>query len=589
MSARLRSLGGRCAAPLLVALLSAVASGPAPAETAVDPPPAEAAPPQAAARPEAEAPLAASEPDPLTPKPVAAAPVAAPGAPLAAPARARAGEPDAIVAAVRRELGSADAIPETTAEARDRRALAAFYADGDGRALWTGRDGLTPRGRAVIAELERAADWGLDPAAFSVPRELAPAASPEVTAQAEIEIGLAVLKYARHARGGRIEPSNLSRAIDRRPQLYEPGTVLAAIAAAAEADAYLRDLHPRHAGFRNLQKALAAARADASARPDAIQRILVNMERWRWLPDDLGEFHIVDNVPEQMTRAYRDGRIVFEERIVVGKPTQQTPEFSAALKFVIFHPSWGVPDGIKTNEIGPMLRRAAARSGPGDWLFGGGESVVSRTLARHELVVMHNGRRVNPDAVDWTRVDVRQFQFTQPPSNRNVLGVVKFRFPNKFDVYMHDTQDKHLFSHNVRAYSHGCMRVQNPMRLAEVILAYDKGWSGERVRSFVGRGQTSDVTIDKNIPVHIVYFTAVADEDGKLRTFPDLYGRDARLASALAGKPVAVASASPPAAEKPERSAGARSARRPMQRQQAAQPAPRPAEPFNPFAAISSN
>ena len=266
------------------------------------------------------------------------------------------------------------------------------------------------------------------------------------------------------------------------------------------------------------------------------------------MPENLGAFHVVDNVPEQMARVYKDGRVVLAEKIVVGKVTQQTPTFSADMKYVIFHPTWGVPEGIKTNEIAPQLRRYTGGGG-GNWFFGGGggDGGASRVLARHQLKVSYNGRDVDPDSVDWSSADVRKYQFTQPPGARNVLGVVKFRFPNRHDVYMHDTPEKHLFGQSTRAFSHGCMRVQNPMRLAEVLLAHDKGWPADRVQSMLGRTGPIDVTLDKSIPVHIAYFTATVDDQGTLKTHGDLYGMDQRVASALAGRPMALAMPKPPA------------------------------------------
>lgn len=518
---------------------------------------------QAVAEIKADADLAPkAAPDPLTPAKHEALPVPAPGAPaITSSTTAPAAEPDAIVAEVRRALGDpavASALDRSIAKA-DRAAAASFYTEGNGRAVWTSTGGLTPRGQAAIEEMsERAADYGLDGKAFAHLKGLKTSGTPAELAETELRISLAVLTYARHARGGRVNPSSISSVIDREPQLFEPRTLLDAIAESDQVGAYLRQLHPKHAQFQKLQQALADLRAGGDraaalglvgkSAADAEQRILINMERWRWLPDDMGELHVWNNVPEQMTRVIRGSNTVLTERIVVGKPSQQTPEFSAPMRYVIFHPSWGVPDGIKTNEIGPMLRRAAARNDGMGWLFGESDGAAAKALKRHDLRVMHNGREVNPDNVNWNAVDIRQFQFTQPPSAKNVLGVVKFRFPNRFDVYMHDTSDRHLFSHAQRAYSHGCMRVQNPLRMAETILAYDKGWSAEKVASYVPRGQTADITLDKRVNVHITYFTAAVGDDGKLRFFADLYGRDGRVASALAGKPVAMASVAAPAA-----------------------------------------
>jgi murein L,D-transpeptidase YcbB/YkuD len=270
------------------------------------------------------------------------------------------------------------------------------------------------------------------------------------------------------------------------------------------------------------------------------RRIVVNMERWRWLPDNLGAFYIWDNVPEQITRVFHDGKVIHHAKIVVGKPSTPTPIFSSPMRFVIFNPSWGVPDGIKSNELGPMLRRAQANSS--GWFFMENDG-ASRALRRHELRVYLGGREVNPDRINWSSVDVRRFTFMQPPSRSNVLGVVKFRFPNKHDVYMHDTTERYLFSRTSRVFSHGCMRVEDPLKLASIILGYDKGWSRERVSQIVARGGTTDVALDKRVNVHIVYFTASADAEGKLHSYRDVYGLDSRVASALAGRSVVLSSA----------------------------------------------
>ncbi len=257
------------------------------------------------------------------------------------------------------------------------------------------------------------------------------------------------------------------------------------------------------------------------------------------MPDNLGEFYVWDSVTEQYTRVFDHGKMVLMEKIVVGKPSTPTPTFTANMQFVILNPEWGVPDSIKVQEIAPRLRQAG---GGGDGFFffnsggGGGSSDVLERLGG--LRVSVNGHPVDPDSVDWSQVDIRRYQFIQGPGPRNVLGVVKFRFPNKHDVYMHDTPDRHLFGPSPRAFSHGCMRTQNPLHLAEVILAHDKGYSPARIREIVESGATEEIKLSNPIPVHIAYFTAEADEQGQVRYLPDIYGLDARIASALKGQPV---------------------------------------------------
>ncbi len=267
-----------------------------------------------------------------------------------------------------------------------------------------------------------------------------------------------------------------------------------------------------------------------------IEQIALNMERWRWMPRDLGAFHIVNNVPEFQTRVVKDGEVIHQERIIVGKANTPTPVFSANMQFVIFHPEWGVPDSIKVKEIWPSLRRKA----PDDFF---GTTSDTRLLQRQNMRVTYNGRVIDASKVDWSTADPRQYSFIQAAGGGNVLGVVKFRFPNKHDVYMHDTQERSLFQQSARAYSHGCMRVNNPRRLAEVILAHAEtpAWTPDRVGAALASTGTQEIKLDRPFPVHSVYLTAWVDEaTGKVSTFSDLYGHDTRLTAALAGRPVSV-------------------------------------------------
>ena len=185
--------------------------------------------------------------------------------------------------------------------------------------------------------------------------------------------------------------------------------------------------------------------------------------------------------------------------------------------------------------------------------------MASTVLAGHGLNASRAGQPVNPDAVDWSKVDIREFEFVQPPGPKNVLGIVKFRFPNRHDVYMHDTPERHLFNGGVRAFSHGCMRVQNPLRLAEVLLAHDKGWQPSEVQGYVRRG--GEITLTTPIPVHVTYFTAVVDAAGNVQTFADIYGLDSRLTSALEGATVSLGSSSKTAIAKTPRAAAPSSPR----------------------------
>jgi murein L,D-transpeptidase YcbB/YkuD len=268
-------------------------------------------------------------------------------------------------------------------------------------------------------------------------------------------------------------------------------------------------------------------RPHEAGNPASLQAILVNMERWRWLPHDLGQFYVTVNIPEFTLRVVEDGKPIHTTRVVVGKPDKQTPIFSDEMEEIVFNPYWNVPNSIKTEELAPYLMQ-------GGGLFGGGWD--TSVLERHNLRVRYGGRDIDPAAIDWGRRDIRNFEIYQPPGPTNVLGKVKFVFPNKHDVYMHDTTQKFLFAQPVRAESHGCMRVQNPDQLADVLLKHDKNWSPARVEAALEGGDDNHVALDQKIPVYITYFTLRVNDDGSISRFNDLYGHDARMNAALSGK-----------------------------------------------------
>jgi murein L,D-transpeptidase YcbB/YkuD len=455
------------------------------------------------------------------------------------------------------------------AYAEDLAAAIAFYNARSGPLLWVTGSGISERGNVVIAEIRKADDWGLRARDFAVPQLPAGAISPEAAAAAEIELTFAVLKYARYARGGRFsDPSSISKLLDYTPPIRRPKDVLTDIAASAAPDAYLRSLHPQHEQFEGLRRLLLKLRgrgdgetayggkgqtappqlvrsetvgSDATSsaefgqesadRTVRLGRILVNMERWRWLPADLGEYYVWNNVPEFLTRVVKKGGTIHSDKVVAGQPEWATPAFSANMKMIVFHPSWGVPDGIKRKELLPLL----LNSSRGDLLglFTGAQSSRA-VLEQHKLQVYYQGRPIDPNQVDWSSANIGAYEFRQPPGPTNVLGAIKFMFPNKHDVYMHDTPERDLFARSFRGLSHGCMRVADPRRLAAVLLAQDKGWSEQQVGSLLNGG-TREVELTTRIPVHVTYFTAMVDGQGNLRTFGDLYGLDTRMGASLFG------------------------------------------------------
>ncbi len=268
--------------------------------------------------------------------------------------------------------------------------------------------------------------------------------------------------------------------------------------------------------------------------PRDTQRVVINMERWRWMPEDLGQMHVVNNVPEYVTRTFKDGKVIFKEKIVVGLPNWPTPTFSAEMKTIVFNPSWGVPDGIKAKELKPRLQKAGG-GGFFDQLFGGGGGGAS-VIQAYGFTAYRNGRPVDLNSVNWASADLRQYSFIQPPGAQNPLGFVKFMFPNTHDVYMHDTTQRHLFAQSKRPYSHGCIRVNDPMRFAEVLLEQDKGWGADRAAQ--ARRSSETVTLDNHIWVHNVYLTMWAEDDGKIVNFGDVYGLDNRVSQAIGGSGV---------------------------------------------------
>ncbi|MBM3625471.1 MAG: L,D-transpeptidase, partial [Alphaproteobacteria bacterium] len=376
-------------------------------------------------------------------------------------------------------------------------------------------------------------DDGLDLRAYAAPDagELAP------TAADELALSEAIAAYALQARGSRVDPESISHLIGAKTALPDPARAVADIAGAGEtAGDALHAYNPAHYGYQQLREKLIGLRAQRASAPasdgryaaaesgaqsDALPiagrskrrragpaaastsrveaEIIANMERWRWLPRDLGEERVEVNIPDFELAVVRNGEVTHRTRVIVGKETTPTPIFSNALQYIIVNPYWNVPPSILKKEMLPKAN--------GD---------VAAIAASGFNVSYRGGKLV-----------VRQ-----PPGERNALGRIKFMFPNDFSVYLHDTPSRNLFAASHRAFSHGCMRVDAPFALAEAVLGPGSGWSENRVRRLIG-GSERYINLSKPLPIHIEYFTAYVDEGGRLVLRPDLYGYSARVRTAL--------------------------------------------------------
>ena len=264
---------------------------------------------------------------------------------------------------------------------------------------------------------------------------------------------------------------------------------------------------------------LAATTFEAMAVPVAsrIRQIELNLERRRWMDDDLGPYYILVNVADQELKVVKDGKTVHTAKVVVGKPYTRTPVFSEKMKYVVLNPFWNVPPNIANGEYLPKLKR-----NPG-------------ALSRERIRVFNaSGNQVDPYSVNWSAMSRMPYSLRQDSGAKNALGKVKFMFPNKFNVYLHDTPSKSLFDKDLRIFSHGCMRVQDPLDLAALILA-DEGWTRERIDNTVAQGGQRIISLKQQIPVHVTYLTAWVNKDGAVNFRRDPYNRDEQLAEALTG------------------------------------------------------
>jgi murein L,D-transpeptidase YcbB/YkuD len=474
----------------------------------------------------------------------------------------------------------------------ERSAVEKFYTGRDYAPLWTQAGALTESGKGVIARLKDAASEGLNASDYPVP-DFAAATTPDALADAELKLTASMLDYARQAQSGRMHWSQVSGDISYPDHPTDPSEVLANVTTAKDASAALDSYNPPQKLYRELKAKLAELRgqgdgpvvqiADGPAlkytpargkkqpevvmedsrvpqlraklgvsenaddthydakvaeavrkfqegaelkgtgvlddktvkainspkRDKQIDTVLVNMERWRWLPRQLGapaigNAYVILNIPNYTLKVMQNDAQVWTTKVVTGQPgIHATPLLTETMKFITVNPTWNVPPSIIYNEYLPALQQ-------------------------DPTVLQRMGLKLD-------RAADGSIHISQPPGEANALGRIRFNFPNKFLVYQHDTPNKELFAKEDRAFSHGCMRVQNPDQYAATLLGItlpNEHYTPEKIRSMYGHSEI-DLKFPTPIPVNITYQTAFVDDAGKLQFRKDVYGRDATMLALL--------------------------------------------------------
>jgi len=474
--------------------------------------------------------------------------------------------------------------------------LADFYGSNSLKPIFQGEAGAIRR-HALIAAVGQAGAHGL-PAQRYNPAALAEIdAKGGQGLEGELAFARAFARWTHDMTGGLLEPTKVDPAIKRSVKRPPTGELMRQFTASADPAAYLASLAPQNRPYLALQAALARMSklaappgtprvpeamlrpgevdptvpllrnrlaaigfaaapegaqeqfdaplasavaafqteaglpADGIAGPRTIARlnrgvgpeataILVALERMRWMQDqDLSIRHVWVNLPTFNAAIVENGEPVFSTRVVIGKAddTLETPEFTEDMKYVVVNPRWNVPRSITIKEYLPRLK-------------------ANRNAVSHLDVVDRAGNVIPRDRIDFSRYTAANFPYRmrQKPSDDNALGIVKFMFPNPWNIYLHDTPTKHLFNQSSRAYSHGCIRVARPVELAHELLKGEFSNPEATFSKALNSGRESYLTLNGHLPVHLVYFTAFPDENGDIRRYPDIYGRDAEVQAALA-------------------------------------------------------
>ena len=246
---------------------------------------------------------------------------------------------------------------------------------------------------------------------------------------------------------------------------------------------------------------------------ERIRQIMVNLERLRWLPQEIEPECIIVNIPEFKLHVFENNKPISESKVVVGRMATQTSIFRGELSTVVLNPYWGIPNSIAVNEILPKLKKSTSY------------------LSRNRIEVFGKNGIVNPNTVNWSQYQKNlPYTFRQKPGANNSLGKIKFLFPNNYSIYLHDTPAKGLFGETNRAFSHGCIRVQNPKKLAEYILRNDPKWTIQAIENELKTDIEKKISVKPVIPVYLLYLTAWVDHSVQLNFRKDIYGFDKKLA-----------------------------------------------------------
>ena len=424
-------------------------------------------------------------------------------------------------------------------EERDRAGVLAFYKARNYAPIWLADGKPAPRAQQVSGFLHGVAADGLDPADYPTPQF--GNTDPAKLAADELTLTNSAVTFARHASIGRVAFTRVSGAVYYDQKAPNPADVLGKLADSTDVRATLDAYNPQSPQYKALKAQLAAARsgksvesknepeakapvkesnakskkarhhgeeakAESKPRGTRIDTIIANMERWRWMPHELGAAYAMVNIPDYSLKVVKDGKTVWSTKIVDGKPGDHaTPLLTETMKYITLNPTWNVPPSIIRNEYLPVLARDPD------------------ALSRVGLKVSHN-----PDG---------SIRIYQPPGERNALGRIRFNFPNRFLVYQHDTPDKYLFAKSERAYSHGCMRVQNPDQYAEMLFGISQPedhFTAAKIRAMYGSGERN-INLKHPIPVYVTYQTAFADDAGKPQSRADIYGLDRDTLNVLHG------------------------------------------------------